>query len=230
MTFEAKDVWVVIPAYNEAAVIRRLVDTVLSLNYRVVVVDDCSSDQTSGVLAGSGTHLLRHAVNLGQGAALQTGMAYALQQGAKYIVTFDADGQHQASEIRLMLKPIIEGECDLTLGSRFLSQDSCASIPKLRRTVLKLATLFTRLTCGLNLTDTHNGFRAFSAKAASKIHLTQNRMAHASEILSQIAKAKLAYKELPVTILYSEYSLKKGQKLSNSLNIVWDSALGFIRR
>lgn len=230
MKVETKDIWVVIPAYNEGEVIRRVVDGLLELNYSVVVVDDCSRDQTLGVLKNTQAHLLRHAVNLGQGAALQTGISYALKMGARIIVTFDADGQHQASEIVAMVAPIAARECDATLGSRFLSKQTLSNVPKIRSLVLKLATLFTRLTSGLELTDTHNGFRAFSAEAASKIYLRQNRMAHASEILSQIAQHKLNYREVPVTIVYSEYSLKKGQKLSNSLNIVWDSALGFIRR
>jgi polyprenyl-phospho-N-acetylgalactosaminyl synthase len=226
----AEKVWLVIPAFNEATVIKDVIDSVLSRGYPVVVVDDCSRDDTSEVVRTTGAHLCRHPINLGQGAALQTGIDYALKQGASIVVTFDADGQHDPADIEELIAPIRTGSVEVSLGSRFLSQAAAENIPLVRVLLLKGAVLFTRLTTGLRLTDTHNGFRAFSRKAARSIRITQNRMAHASELLSRLAETRLPYAEVPVHLRYTEYSLSKGQKITNSLNIVWESLTGGLRR
>ncbi|HLD20048.1 MAG TPA: glycosyltransferase family 2 protein [Patescibacteria group bacterium] len=199
---------VIIPAYNEAKVIRNVVSDVKKHGYDVVVVDDCSLDSTYHYAEKAGAVVLRHHVNRGQGAALATGMEYALSQEADIVVTFDADGQHCAHEIQSIITPIIKGEVDVVLGSRFLgtTQDMSRS----RGISLKAALFFTRLTTGLALTDVHNGFRAFSKNAALKIKIFQNRMAHASEILDQISQHNLRFIEVPVTIIYSSYSRQKG--------------------
>lgn len=225
-TIEPSSIWVVIPAFNEASVIADVVRSVTKYGYQVVVVDDCSRDDTFGALAGTLAHRLRHPINLGQGASLQTGLTYALGQGAKFLVSFDADGQHQAQEIEALVRTLVEHNVDAALGSRFLSPSGSATMPEGRRTLLKTATAFTRLTTGLKLTDTHNGFRAFTRDAAQKLDITQNRMAHASQILSQIASLKLRYREVPVTIAYTEYSLAKGQRATNAFNILWESLMG----
>lgn len=219
-------IFVVIPAFNEGRVIREVVNSVLAHGYSVVVVDDCSRDDTSAVLRGSAVRSLRHPVNLGQGAALQTGIAFALGCQAEYIVTFDADGQHQAGEIRPMIDRLRQFGGDVLLGSRFLPGQAPIAMPVSRRLLLKAATAFTRLTTGLSLTDTHNGFRAFTAQAAGQLTITQNRMAHASQILSEIARLKLRYEEFPVTIQYTDYSLAKGQRAGNAFNILWESVTG----
>ena len=140
--------------------------------------------------------------------ALQTGITYSLRQGAKYIVTFDADGQHQMSDLAAILAPILSGEADVSLGSRFLSQSS--NVPPMRRVLLRAARLFTWATSGVYLTDCHNGFRAFSRRAAEKIHLKQDRMAHASELYDQIRAARLRYKEVPVSIRYTRRNPRQG--------------------
>lgn len=222
--------WVVIPAFNEATVIYKTVESVRSLHYNLVIVDDCSSDDTESQAFKAGAHVCRHMINLGQGAALQTGITYALRAGATSIVTFDADGQHDAKEIEKVLAPVLSKRVDVTLGSRFTQGAQAANIPSSKILLLKIATFFTRMSTGLRLTDTHNGFRAFSAEAARKITIRQNRMAHASEILTEIAAHRLRYEEVPVTIRYTEYSLQKGQKMSNSINILWDSLFGVLRR
>ena len=161
-----------------------------------------------------------HCVNLGQGAALQTGIQFAVGKGADYVVTFDADGQHRASDIELLLDSLTKQSADFALGSRFLGR--APAMPLSRRMLLKVATWFTRRATGLQLTDTHNGLRAMTRRGASHIALRQNRMAHASELLHQIARSSLGYVEVPVTIEYSAYSLAKGQKLSDSLRILVD--------
>jgi glycosyltransferase involved in cell wall biosynthesis len=175
-------VFVVIPAHNEATVIARVVSEVAGAGYAAVVVDDGSSDATPDQARAAGATVIRHPFNLGQGAALQTGIEYALAQPAKCIVTFDADGQHRVSDIARLAEALARERADFALGSRFLGQ--APNLPPLRHLILQAATLFTRLTTGLEVTDTHNGLRAMTLRGAAAIKLRQNRMAHASELRS----------------------------------------------
>jgi polyprenyl-phospho-N-acetylgalactosaminyl synthase len=215
---------VVIAAYNEGPAIGDVVLGALAHAAHVVVVDDGSSDDTAVVAHEAGAHLVRHPINLGQGAALQTGIDYALGLGASYVVTFDADGQHAAAEIVPMVEHLRTTGADVVLGSRFLGRT--VNMPRSKAITLWLAVRFTRLTTGLSLSDTHNGFRAFARSAARKLRIRQNRMAHASELLEQIAAHKLRYSEFPVTITYSAYSIAKGQRVLNSVSIVKDQVMG----
>jgi glycosyltransferase involved in cell wall biosynthesis len=213
-------IWVVVTAYNESSVISEVVKGIRQGGYSVVVVDDASSDDTGDRALSAGARVLRHPINLGQGAALQTGIAFALRNEAQYIVTFDGDGQHRPEDIASLTDALMQHQADFALGSRFLG--NALDLPRLRRAILRLAVLFTRLTTGLKVTDAHNGLRAMTRRGASYIRLRQNRMAHASEILDQIARSKLAYVEVPVTIVYTAYSLQKGQRISNSVSILID--------
>jgi glycosyltransferase involved in cell wall biosynthesis len=217
---------VVIAAFNEEQVIVETCATLKDQGFAwdVIVVDDGSSDQTSEKLKETTATAIRHPINMGQGAALQTGITYALRAGYKEIITFDADGQH-SPEDALAMRDFLRKHSDtldLVIGSRFLKSSDQDQVPTKKQIVLKLATWFTRVSTGLNLTDTHNGLRVLSRRAAEKIQITQNGMAHASEILDLIAKHKLHYAEFPTTVHYTEYSMNKGQKISNSLNILWD--------
>lgn len=225
---DASAVWVVVPAYNEG---RRLEQTLRGLCERhpnVVVVDDGSADDTSAVALGQEVWVLRHLVNCGQGASLQTGIDFALQCGAAIVVTFDGDGQHCPEDIDRLIEPIVAGQADVVLGSRFLGR--AEGIPWSRRLVLKLGVLFTRLFSRIRVTDTHNGLRALSRAAAQRIRITHNRMAHASEILDQIAQHQLRFGEVPVTIRYTADTLQKGQSSWNAVRIVSQLVLGrFIR-
>jgi glycosyltransferase involved in cell wall biosynthesis len=222
------DVYVVVAAYCEAGIITETVGTLVDSFPHVVVVDDGSPDATAERASRAGAVVLRHPFNLGQGAALQTGIAYALEQGARYVATFDADGQHAIADLKRMLGVLKEDDLDIVLGSRFLGES--ADLPRLRWIGLKAAVLFTRLTSGLQLTDTHNGLRTMTADAARKLKIIQNRMAHASEIINGIARFRLRYREVPVTISYSEYSLSKGQKLTGSVNILVELLVGWLVR
>jgi polyprenyl-phospho-N-acetylgalactosaminyl synthase len=213
-------IYVVIPAYNEGSVISRVVADVRRAGYAVVVVDDASSDATTHLARAAGAMVIKHPFNLGQGAALQTGIDYALAQRAHVIVTFDADGQHRVSDISRLTDALEQERADFALGSRFLGQ--APNLPPLRRLLLHSATVFTRLTTGLEVTDTHNGLRAMTRRGAAAIRLRQNRMAHASEWLAQIAASRLRYAERPVTIEYTTYSLAKGQSLGDAVLILLD--------
>jgi polyprenyl-phospho-N-acetylgalactosaminyl synthase len=212
--------WVVISAYCEERVIAGVVAQVKQHGYQLVVVDDASTDRTGDVARAAGAVVLRHPINLGQGAGLQTGLAFAVAQAAEYVVTFDGDGQHRAHEIAKLVGALDEHHADFALGSRFLG--TTVRFPTARRLLLKLATWFTRVTTGLQVTDTHNGLRAMTRRGAGAIALRQNRMAHASEILHQIAESGLKYVEVPVTIEYTAYSLSKGQTLGDALLILTD--------
>jgi polyprenyl-phospho-N-acetylgalactosaminyl synthase len=213
-------VYVVIPAFNERPVIFRVVAEVRRAGHVVVVVDDGSSDATAHEARAAGAMVVRHPFNLGQGAALQTGIDYALARQAEAIVTFDADGQHRVSDISRLTDALMQERADFALGSRFLGQ--APNLPPLRRALLRAAIAFTRLTTGLQVSDTHNGLRAMTRRGAAAIRLRQNRMAHASEWLAQIAASRLRYVERPVTIEYTAYSLAKGQTIADAILILLD--------
>ncbi|WMD18200.1 glycosyltransferase family 2 protein [Achromobacter seleniivolatilans] len=229
MSFNDLDrVWVVIAAFNEGTVIANTVAGVLEHMKNVVVCDDCSSDATAVAARGAGAHVLSHPINLGQGAALQTGIAYALQQNAEYIVTFDADGQHDAREIAPMLAALKASGADAALGSRFLGTKT--NIARSRKLVLSAALLFTRITSRIRLTDVHNGFRVLTRKFCQEFEFKQNRMAHASEILDHIASHHVRFIEHPVTIVYTEYSIRKGQRSSNAIRILMELLMGRVSK
>ena len=210
-------VFVIVPAYNEAGCIGEVLREIRDLYPNVVVVDDGSGDGTSEVARANAAYVLRHAVNRGQGAALQTGLEFALARGADFIVSFDADGQHCVEDIEALVMPIYQGECDIALGSRFLGEK--LEMPTTRRLILRLGVLFTRIVSRVRVTDTHNGLRAFSRRAAQEINITLDRMAHASELVDQISRSGLPFREVPVRIRYTDYSLAKGQSGRNAIRI-----------
>lgn len=213
------DTWLVIPLYNEATVVRDVVRNARETFPNIVCIDDGSTDASVAEALAGGAVVLRHPINLGQGAALQTGIEFALRQpGAEYFVTFDSDGQHQVSDAVEMVQRLRTEPVDIVVGSRFLDGRTNASA--LKKLVLRMAVLFERLSTGVRLTDAHNGLRAFNRHAASAIDIRQNRMAHASEIVAQIGQHNLRYVEHPVHIVYTDYSRTKGQSLWNSVNIL----------
>jgi glycosyltransferase involved in cell wall biosynthesis len=222
---ERQATFVIIPAYNEGSQITSVLEPLLNARYSVVVVDDGSTDNTWEILHTLAVHRLRHAINLGQGAALQTGTKYAVAQGAKYVIHFDADGQHRWQDIPVLMEPLLAGEADVVIGSRFLSADGRNSVPWAKRVVLRGGILVNGLLTGVWLSDAHNGFRALTSHAAKSIDLRENGYAHASEILAQCACKKLRYTERATTILYTQYSQRKGQSSWNALNILFDLLL-----
>lgn len=211
--------WIVVPAYNEEKVVGGVVAALRERYANVVVVDDGSPDRTGDESLRAGAVVLRHAVNLGQGAALQTGLDFAVMQGARYVCTFDADGQHPIDVIGTMVETMSAGAYDVVLGSRFLAE---SKVPPVKRVVLRAALLFTRWHAHIEVTDTHNGLRLLGPRALSAIRIRQPGMAHASEILHQIRSCKLRYVEVPTRIVYTEYSKRKGQSVFNSVKILLD--------
>ena len=205
--------------YNEATVVGSVIKDLRREFPNVVCVDDGSTDGSQAVAREAGAVVVQHPINLGQGAALQTGLEYALQDPKMTsVVTFDADGQHRVVDALEMVARIESGEADVVLGSRFL--DDRTKISRRKRIVLKTAAIQSRVATGMNLTDAHNGLRAINREVASKLHLTQNRMAHASELVNQLATIRPRWVEHPVEIIYTDYSKSKGQSLLNSVNIL----------
>lgn len=217
--------FVIVPAYNEGKIIAQTVSRLLEHPYEVVVIDDGSQDETRKLLQGLKIHLLSHPINLGQGAALQTGFEYALSKKADYIVTFDADGQHRPQDIDRLLEPLRKGKADVALGSRFMDRSDQREMPLSKRILLKGAVVVNGFLTGMWLSDAHNGLRAFTREAASQIHLRENGFAHASEIMEQIKRAKLRFVEIPTKVKYTKYSMSKGQSFWNAINIVIDLIL-----
>ena len=214
-------VFVVIPSFNEGKVIRQTIRS-LGDQYQVVLVDDASTDDTANAVRDLPIYYLRHDINLGQGAALQTGMDFAREQGAGVVVHFDADGQHNPADIDRFVETLRTQNVDVVLGSRFLRRDDLLAIPRLRRLLLRVARIINGLLTGLWLSDAHNGFRVMNRRALTGIQLKENRMAHASEILMQIRRLKLRYVEMPTHIVYTDYSRVKGQRWQGAFDVLID--------
>lgn len=217
-------VYIIVPAYNEQEVLYKTIAALSYTGYSIVLIDDGSAKNLKEYIKELPVYFLQHQINLGQGAALQTGNEFALKMGAEYIVHFDADGQHQLSDISNLLQPLLNMECDISLGSRFLNEQR-KEVPGTKRVIIHIARYINYMFTGTLLSDAHNGLRAMNKKAAELLVLKENRMSHASEILFLIKKHKLKLKEVPVSILYTNYSKQKGQSVWNSIRILFDLLL-----
>lgn len=214
------DVAVVIPAFNESQKIAETLNEVMEYFKNVIVVDDGSTDNTFETVSKVNVIALKHPINLGQGAALQTGLVKALSDPKiNYILTFDADGQHSIDSAMKIVSEIKNSNLDVILGSRFLSEDS-SSIPLKKKLILKLGIIFTKFDSGLNVTDTHNGLRVLSRNFAESLNIKHAGMAHASEILNHIKAVDAKWKEFPVQVFYTDYAARKGQSIFNAVNII----------
>jgi polyprenyl-phospho-N-acetylgalactosaminyl synthase len=218
------EVCIVVPVFNEAPVVGDVVRELRELYPLVVCVDDGSGDDSATAITEAGGVLVRHPINLGQGAALRTGIEYGLtRQSVKWFVTFDADGQHEVDDVSPMLNLLQAEEAQIVFGSRFLDRRS--EITSAKRAVLRAAVRYTRVSTGLSLSDTHNGLRAFDREVAAALDFQMNGMAHASELLAIVAHHGFHYAEMPVHIRYTPYSRAKGQPLINGINILFDLLL-----
>lgn len=224
---EFRDTWLIIPCFNEGTVIQDVIEAARETFPNIVAVNDGSKDDSAARIHAGGAHLVDHPVNLGQGAAIQTGVEYARRQpGAKYFVTFDADGQHQVKDVVTMVTRLRKEPLDIIVGTRFgrpRSEDD--QVPWIKRLVLKTVVLLSPTTRKLGLTDAHNGLRVFNRTVAEQMNIRMNGMSHASEIVSMIADKNWRVSEEPVDILYTEYSMSKGQSLLNGVNILTDGLL-----
>jgi glycosyltransferase involved in cell wall biosynthesis len=219
------DVWIVVPAFNEASVIGDVIADITSTFEHVVCVDDGSRDGTAAAARSAGAHIVRHPVNLGQGAAIQTGVEYArAQPGARTFATFDADGQHRVKDVVSMIDRLTTDDLDIVIGTRF-AEGPPPGMSALKRLVLQTAALVSPSSRKLGLTDAHNGLRVFNKTVADSLNITMNGMSHASEFITLIIENHWRVAEEPVEILYTDYSLSKGQPLLNGVNIIFDGLL-----
>lgn len=221
MAIDPEKCCVIIAAYNEAENIKEVLNDLTKTNFKIVVVDDGSTDSTVSLIDDSKVFLLQHQINCGQGASLQTGIEFARKDPKiEVFVTMDADGQHQIKDIHPLIEPIVDKKVDVVFGSRFLDKRTKLSL--IRRIVLKAAVKFSKLSTGLPLSDAHNGLRAFSRDGIFEMNLKRDGMTHASEIVEIVSEKKLKYQEVAVEILYPKFKYKRGQSLWNSINILSD--------
>jgi glycosyltransferase involved in cell wall biosynthesis len=214
--------------YNEVSVVGDVVAVLRRTFDHVVCIDDGSSDGSASAARAAGGVVLSHRINLGQGAALQTGFDYVLSRtSATHAITFDADGQYLVDDAVAMLEVASTSGVDIVLGSRNLGRTE--GQPAARRLLMAAALRYSRSTSGLQLTDTHNGLRVLNRRALAAMDLRQRGMAHASEIEARIHQASLTWREHPVTMVYSDYSRSKGQSNLNAFNILYDLASARIR-
>ena len=219
------DTWLVIPCFNEGQVIFDVIANARETFPNIVAVNDGSRDNSAEAIHAAGAHLVNHPVNLGQGAAIQTGVEYArAQPGAQYFVTFDADGQHQVKDVVAMVNRLRTEPVDIIVGTRFAGQDN-SQVPWIKRVVLKTVVMLSPRTKRLGLSDAHNGLRTFNRKVAEEMDIRMNGMSHASEIVAMIDHHGWRVAEQPVDILYTEYSMSKGQSLINGVNILADGLM-----
>ncbi|APT83888.1 glycosyltransferase family 2 protein [Corynebacterium aquilae] len=224
---DTNDTWLIIPCYNEGTVIKDVIENARATFPNIVAVNDGSADNSAAQIHAAGAHLVNHPVNLGQGAAIQTGVEYARRQpGARYFVTFDADGQHQVKDVVAMLERLRNDDADIIVGTRFgdAARDE-DQVPLIKRIVLKTVVMLSPRTRRLGLTDAHNGLRVFNRKVADELNIRMNGMSHASEFVTQMDEKGWRVAEQPVDILYTEYSMSKGQSLINGVNILADGLL-----
>ncbi|WP_034648804.1 glycosyltransferase family 2 protein [Corynebacterium vitaeruminis] len=221
------DTWLIVPCYNEGTVIKDVLSHARATFPNIVAVNDGSADDSARQIHLGGAHLVNHPVNLGQGAAIQTGIEYARKQpGAQYFCTFDADGQHQVKDVVRMIERLRSEPLDIIVGTRFgRPRAADDQVPLIKRIVLKTVVMLSPTTRKLGLSDAHNGLRVFNAKVAREMNIRMNGMSHASEIVSMIADRGWRVAEEPVDILYTEYSMSKGQSLINGINILADGLL-----
>lgn len=213
--------YVIIPVYNEARMIGTVIKDVKKHFKHIICVDDGSKDMSADAIVKAGATLVRHPINLGAGAATQTGIDYALlDPHADYFITIDADGQHDIKDALRMLDHAKKHHLDIVLGSRFMGE--IHNISAIKRLFLKLAAAFSATTTGVSLTDPHIGLRVFNRHFAENLQLTMPDFTHASELVHRIGEGNFKYEEIPITVTYSDYSKAKGQPMLNAINIVFD--------
>jgi UDP-N-acetylglucosamine---dolichyl-phosphate N-acetylglucosaminyltransferase len=216
-------VYIVMPAFNEEKVIGDVLKNIKKEGFnRIIVIDDGSIDKTGEIAKKSGAIVLRNLINRGLGCALSTGITAALSKNADVIVTCDSDGQHDPADIKRLIDPILNKRAEVVIGSRmFNSKDN----PLSRTMINRMSNLATYTLFGIHSTDSQSGFRAFSKNAASKLNIQTSKMEVSSEILSEIKRNNLSFEEIPIKSTYTEYSLSKGQKLSNAFSILYKLVL-----
>ncbi|MBX2875834.1 MAG: glycosyltransferase family 2 protein [Saprospiraceae bacterium] len=211
--------YIVIPAKDEAPRLGSVLQSLQSHGYQnIVVVNDGSTDRTQQVARSYGATVLKHFVNLGPGAATQTGIEFALAQGAKYILTIDADGQHLAEDIAPLLQEIVNSKADVVIGSRFLQSN--ALIPRSRLFFNKVANFVTAFFTGIYVSDSQSGMKVFTADFAKKLDFKFNGFEFCTELFRIIYREKAILSEVPIQVIYTKETMEKGQSFGNGIFMV----------
>jgi len=228
-----KTLVLILPALNEAEVIGKVLQQVkktiksLPVKTEIIVVNDGSSDKTAAIAKQQRVKVLTHKINRGLGASLGTGLAYAKLVNADYAITMDSDGQHDPDDIIKVLTPLIKDQADVVIGSRLLGDKQ--EMPFLRRLNNKAFNLLTLLLFGMTTTDSLSGFRGFSKKAIQKIKLKTERMEVSNEFFTEIKRHQLHFTEVPIRVIYTDYSISKGVKPGNVFAIIFRIILRLLR-
>jgi UDP-N-acetylglucosamine---dolichyl-phosphate N-acetylglucosaminyltransferase len=200
-------IFVVMPAYNEEKKIGSVIKDLRNHGYTdIIVVDDGSRDNTRKISISRGAIVVKHVINMGYGGALMTGMEYAFRNGADIAVSFDADGQHDVNDIKRVVKPILDKKSELVIGIRMLNKKE---MPFIRRVGNFGLTFLTFLLFGVWTQDSQSGFRAVSKNAWSKMNLKSSGFEYSSEMMKEIACHNIKFAEVPIRVIYSDYSLSK---------------------
>jgi len=214
---ENKEAWVVIPAYNEEKTISTVIKKTKEFIKNIIVVDDGSKDKTYEIASNEKVVVLRHIINMGKGATLNTGCEYAIKHGAKAIIAMDADGQHNPEEIPNFINALEDN--DIVFGCRKLDNNMPI--------IMKLGNLFINLTLkflyGIKLQDTQCGYRAFTTDAYKKIKWKAQDYSMESEMITNISKNNLKYKEIPIATIYA--NKYKGTTIFDGIKIVFNMLL-----
>jgi glycosyltransferase involved in cell wall biosynthesis len=206
-----------IPAFNEENNIGPIITNLKKKYDHVLVCDDGSSDSTAVIASEMGAYVVKHSKNLGYGSAIKTIFNEAKKIDCDILVTFDADGQHQISEIDDILKPIMENNADIVIGSRFLGKTE--HLPKYRKFGIKTITGLTNVMTGSNISDSQSGFRAYSQKVLQEISPIESGMGISTEILIKAIKKKMRITEIPITISYENNTHSK-EPISHGTSVV----------
>ncbi len=214
---------IAIPAYNEERFIGSVVIQALCYSQNVVVIDDGSSDATTYIAERAGATVLRHVVNRGKSEAVNTALEWARDKGVDVLVFIDGDGQHSPDEIERVLAPVLAGQADMVIGSRFLTVKS--HIPLYRKIGQHLFNIFTNVSSGVSVTDTQSGFRAFSRKAIECLRFKGTGLSVESEMQFLAREYGLAIVEVPISVVYAEKAKRNPfahgmQILSNLVRLV----------
>jgi len=188
------------PAFNEGKKMEVIINEIKDLSDNIIVCNDGSTDSTGSIARKMGTIVINHEKNLGYGAAIKSIFSKAREIEADILVTFDADGQHRSSDIQSVIQPILDGEADIVIGSRFLGND--VEMPKYRKLGVKTITSLANISSEIKLSDSQSGFRAYNKKTLSEIFPIEKGMGISTEILIKANKKKLRIKEVPIKILY----------------------------
>lgn len=222
-----KEIFVVLPVYNESEVINEVISEINDHGFHnIIVVDDGSEDDTFEKIASNeNVLLLRHKINRGKGAAIKTGIVAACELEADVVVTMDGDGQHDPADITTLIKPIVNGGCDVVLGTRMVQPDG---MPLVKIIANKIGNICTLLFYGILVSDSQSGFRAYSRYAADIIDTRADKYEYDSKVIREINKKFLRFTEVPIMVRYTEYSMNKPVKqgfvngLKTLTRMIWD--------